>query len=121
MTEIFNKVEELEKRRSLREEMPKAEALVWQRLRRKQVEGFKFRRQYSVDAYVVDFYCSELRLVIEIDGNSHLQGDAPAYDIARQTLLESLGLVVLRFTNRQVYTELDAVIDTIAQKIREMK
>lgn len=121
MTEIFNKVEECEKRRSLREQMPKAEVLVWQRLRRRQVEGFKFRRQYSVDVYVTDFYCSELRLVIEIDGNSHLQGDAPAYDIARQELLEALGLVVLRFTNRQVYTELDAVIEAIVRKIREMK
>jgi very-short-patch-repair endonuclease len=121
MTQIFNKAKECEKRRSLREEMPKAEALVWQRLRRRQVEGFKFRRQYSVDAYVIDFYCSELRLAIEIDGDSHLQGDAPAYDIARQRLLESLGLAVLRFTNCQVYTELDVVIDTIAEKIQEMK
>jgi very-short-patch-repair endonuclease len=121
MTKLYNKSNELGKRRSLREDMPEAEVLVWKRLRRRQVEGCKFRRQYGVDVYVVDFYCPELKLVIEIDGDSHFRGDAPIYDAARQEFLEAIGMMVLRYTNHQVYQDLEGVIEMIALRIREMR
>ena len=94
--------------------MPPAEGLVWSKLRRKQVFGYRFRTQYSVGPYVVDFYCPALKLAVEIDGDSHFLGDAYIDDQQRQAYIESFEIRFLRFTNNQVYQELDAVLDTIA-------
>ena len=113
MTQLFNKVSEMNKRRSLRTNMPKAEGLVWARLRDRQVEGYKFRRQYSVGAFVVDFYCPELKLAIEVDGPSHLRDGIPEYDAERQLFLEGKGMTVVRVTNAQVYGDLDVAIRAI--------
>jgi len=71
MTEIFNKKEYTKKRRHLRKDMTKAEIYLWSKLKGKQINGLKFRRQYGINNYTVDFYCSELRLAIEIDGGVH--------------------------------------------------
>ena len=76
MTKIFNRNEELEKPRELRNNSTKAESLLWQQLKGKQVAGFKFRRQYSVGKFVLDFYCAERKLAIELDGSSHDGEDA---------------------------------------------
>ncbi len=95
--------------------------MIWERLRGRQVENCKFRRQYSIAAFVVDFYVPELKLAIEIDGNSHLGEEAQKYDAERQAFLESKGTRFLRFTNRQVYEELDGVIETIAQKVIQLR
>ncbi|WP_107668603.1 endonuclease domain-containing protein [Cyanothece sp. BG0011] len=121
MTQIYNKSSEKEKRRSLRNNMPPAEQLLWARLRRRQVEGVKFRRQYSIGPFVVDFYVPELRLAIEVDGPSHFTPETKVYDTERQAFIESFGNRFLRFTNRQVYQELDAVVEAIAFTIREMR
>lgn len=115
VTQFFNKSEEKEKRRLLRNDMPAAEAVVWSRLRRKQAHGFKFRRQYSVGPYVVDFYYPALKLAVEIDGDSHFVADANKYDEQRQAFIQSFGIRFLRFTNQQVYRELDAVLGKISQ------
>jgi very-short-patch-repair endonuclease len=117
MTQLYNKTSERDKRRALRNNMPPAEKLLWARLRGRQVEGCKFRRQYSIGAFVVDFYMPELKLAIEIDGDSHVGDDAQAYDCERQSLLESKGTRFLRFTNQQVYEELDAVIEEIGRVV----
>ena len=101
--------------------MPLAEKLLWGRLRGKQVEGCKFRRQYSIGAFVVDFYAPELKLAIELDGDSHAGADAQAYDAERQAFLESKGARVVRFTNQQVYEALESVVDAIALVVREMR
>ena len=89
MTELYNKTSEKEKRRSLRHNMPPAEKLVWGRLRDCQVEGCKFRRQYSISIFVVDFYAPELKLAIEIDGESHFGDEARIYDVERQSFFRS--------------------------------
>ena len=115
MTEVFNRVEVKETRRALRSEMPQAEVLVWARLRRKQVLGCRFRRQYSVGAYVLDFYCPAIKLAVEIDGDSHLGEEAQANDRERQTSIEALGIRFLRFTNGEVFNKLDGVIDTVRE------
>jgi very-short-patch-repair endonuclease len=121
MTQLYNKTTERDKRRSLRNGMPPAEKLIWARLRGRQVEGCKFRRQYSIDAFVVDFYVPELKLAIEIDGESHVGNDSQVYDFGRQVFLESKGTRFLRFTNQQVYQELDTVIEAIARMVCEMR
>ncbi|MDZ7968553.1 MAG: endonuclease domain-containing protein [Nostoc sp. DedSLP03] len=121
MTELYNKTSEKEKRRSLRNNMPSAEKIVWERLKNRQIDGCKFRRQYSIDVFVVDFYCPELKLAIEIDGDSHFQEGAQVYDYERQCFLESKGTYFLRFTNQQVYQELEGAIAMIAQTVCQLR
>lgn len=117
MTEIFNKHSEKEKRQHLRRHMPNAETVLWQKICRRQIAGVKFRRQYGIDRFVVDFYCPSLRLVIEVDGPTHQGSEAQTYDQARQQFIESLGIEFLRFTNSEVYQNLDAVLEIIHQKV----
>ena len=71
MTKHYNKTTEKEKRKKLRRYPTHAEELVWKYLRNRQMLGFKFKRQYSVDQYVIDFYCSEIKLAVEVDGAFH--------------------------------------------------
>ncbi len=97
--------------RALRREMTPAEAILWLYLRDRRFDGFKFRRQQPVDHYVVDFFCPAARLVVELDGESHV-GKEP-HDAVRQAYLESQGLRVLRFWNHEVYEDKEAVLDTI--------
>lgn len=121
MTKLYNKSSEREKRQLLRSNMPPAEKLVWARLRGRQVEDCKFRRQYSIGGFVVDFYAPELKLAIEIDGESHVGEDAQAYDAERQAFLEAKGTHVLRFTNQQVYEELDGVVEEIDLAVKNRR
>ena len=99
MTKVFNKTSLRERRKLLRHSMPDAEMIVWSRLHRRQMQGFKFRRQYSIGSYVVDFYCPELKLAIEIDGDSHFRSGADEYDKARQEEIEQYSIRFLRFMN----------------------
>ena len=84
MTKHYNKTTEKEKRRKLRRYSTQAEQLVWNFLRNRQLLGYKFRRQYSVDQYVTDYYCSEIKLAVELDGASHNAIEQKKYDIKRQ-------------------------------------
>jgi very-short-patch-repair endonuclease len=105
-----------ERVRTLRKNMTRAEVLLWTKLKRKQMCGYDFDRQRPVDEYIVDFYCKELRLAIEIDGWSHaLKG---ARDVARQKRLEDLGVRSLRFTEQEVTAGLQSVADQIEMWIR---
>jgi len=119
MTRLFNKTSEKEKRRTLRKNMPPAETILWSQLRGKRLEGCKFRRQYSIGPYIVDFYSPQLRLAIEIDGESHFVDGALERDQVWQGFIESAGVTVLRFTNRDVYDRLDGVVEKILEKIPE--
>ncbi|MBW4678262.1 MAG: endonuclease domain-containing protein [Desmonostoc geniculatum HA4340-LM1] len=121
MTKLYNKTSELEKRRTLRNNSTPAETKIWAKLKGRQVENCKFRRQYSIGAFVVDFYVPELKLAIEIDGDSHFQPDAIEYDKERQLFLEAKGIRVVRFTNEQVYQQLDEVVEAIAQTICQLR
>lgn len=100
--------------RELRSHMTDAEQKLWYRLRRKQVNGWQFYRQKPLGSYIVDFYCPAARLVIELDGSQHLEPQHQASDQRRDVYLAGLGLRVLRFDNRQVLLETDAVVDAIA-------
>jgi very-short-patch-repair endonuclease len=119
MTESFNRREEKALRRRLRNEMPPAELRLWSRLRGRQLLGRKFRRQYSVGPYCLDFYCQEIRLAIELDGDSHFTDAARTRDRARQEWIESFGIRFVRFTNTDLYENLDGVLEVIARAIEE--
>jgi len=121
MTKIYNRTSEKEKRRLLRNNLTKAEIIIWSRLQRKQVLGYKFRRQFSVGSYVLDFYCPELKLAIEIDGTSHFKEGAEEYDHNRQESIEQLGIRFLRFTNTNIYRNLSGVLQTIVGTINALK
>jgi very-short-patch-repair endonuclease len=97
--------------------MPQAEVMLWLKLRGKNVKGYKFRRQYSVGTYIVDFYCAELKLAIEIDGESHFIAGSEDHDRKRQKFIESAGICFLRFTNTDVYERLDGVLETIMARL----
>lgn len=101
----------------MRNNMPQAEQILWSYLRCKQLEGCKFRRQYGVGKYVVDFYCPKLKLAIEVDGDSHFYPGAQEYDQKRQKYIESFGIRFLRCTNTDVYENIDGVLEEILRFI----
>lgn len=100
--------------RRLRQEGTRAEAVLWEHLRDRQLEGAKFRRQAVIGRFIVDFYCHEHRLVVELDGAVHDQPDIAAHDSERQQHLEVQGYRVLRFNNRAVFTDIDGVLKIIS-------
>ncbi|MEL6938272.1 MAG: endonuclease domain-containing protein [Cyanobacteria bacterium J06598_1] len=118
MTRIFNRNSETEKRQYLRAQAPQAEKLLWNRLRRRQIAGVKFRRQYSVERFVLDFYAPQRKLAIEIDGPTHMSAAAKDYDKYRQSFIERLDIQFLRFTNQEIYQNIEGVVLTIHQQIR---
>ena len=101
------------KARVLRKSMTQSEAILWEQLRRKALEGLRFRRQHPVGRFILDFYCHPIRLAIEIDGAVHDNPEQSEYDEDRTAELEHLGITVLRFRNDEILKNIDYVIDTI--------
>jgi len=97
--------------RKLRNESTLTEIMLWYELKGRKLRGYDFDRQKPIDDYIVDFYCKDLQLVIEIDGESHIGEEE--YDKARQLRLESLGVRFLRFDSMDVRYNLDKVIKEI--------
>lgn len=122
---IFHGVEELKPyrkdlkllSRTLRTEMTDAEQCLWQKLRKKQLAGVQFYRQKPLLEYIVDFYCPAAKLVVEVDGSQHLAADDAEYDRIRSARLLCLGVMVVRFDNRQVLLETESVVAVIKQTI----
>ena len=104
--------------RSLRVKMTDAEQLLWQRVRRKQIGGVQFYRQKPLLSYVVDFYCPAAKLVVELDGSQHFEQEHQSKDRLRDEALVRLGLQVLRFDNRQILLETEAVLAVIDRVVR---
>ena len=101
--------------RNLRKNSTEAEKILWQRLRNKQLEGFKFRRQQILGRYIVDFVNFERKLVIELDGSQHaLEKER---DRKRDHWLEAQGFEVLRYWNNEVFENLDGVLETVREKL----
>ena len=103
--------------RQMRREPTAAEAKLWQRLRRRQLAGIKFRRQVAIERFIVDFCSFEARLIVEVDGPIH--DYTQEQDAVRQEFLESLGFRVLRFSNLDVFNAIDSVLAQIAQALEE--
>ncbi|MDZ8026310.1 MAG: endonuclease domain-containing protein [Nostoc sp. SerVER01] len=108
--ELWKKLKPLA--RQMRREPTPAEKLLWQKLRHKQLLGFKFRRQQAIDRFIVDFYCHEAQFVVEVDGEVH--DYSKEEDGIRQEFLESLGLRVMRFRNEDVVERMEGVLEDIA-------
>ncbi|RDV15852.1 endonuclease domain-containing protein [Pontibacter diazotrophicus] len=103
-----------ENRRELRGSLTPAEAELWKYLKEGQMEGRKFRRQHSVANYILDFYCPSERLAIELDGQIHQNSNSEYFDEKRDQALESLGINVLRFENKEIFQNLEAVLQEIS-------
>ncbi len=107
----------LEAARNMRHEPTPAEKALWDRLRDRQISGCKFRRQQTIERFVVDFYCAERKLIIEVDGSIHQT--QREQDVERQVYLETLGLRVIRFTNDEILNHIDGVIERLSRVIEE--
>lgn len=102
-----------ELRRELRQRQTDAEGILWEHLRNRQLAGKKFRRQHSFGPFIVDFYCHEHSLVIEVDGSIHNTLESRVNDAERESILRDMGLVILRFSNDEVMRNTDRVINDI--------
>jgi very-short-patch-repair endonuclease len=109
----------LEAARSLRHAMTDAEQSLWHCLRRKQLGGFRFRRQHPVERFILDFYCCEVKLAIELDGGQHNEPDAKARDKERSELLSGHGIQVIRFWNNEVFANTEGVLQRIYDVLLE--
>jgi very-short-patch-repair endonuclease len=107
--------------RSLRRNATSAERRLWQGLRREQVTGFRFRRQVILGGFVADFACFEARMVIEVDGATHGTDEEIARDAARSAALAAQGYDVLRFTNDDVFHNLNDVLETIHMRLATLR
>ena len=121
MTVLFNLKQNKTIRRNLRKQEIGAEKILWSKLNRKQLAGYKFRRQFGIGDYVVDFYCPKLKLVIEIDGATHSEEKEIEYDKARQKFIEGLGLTVKRYTNENIQKNLPEVLGDLYEICRGLK
>ncbi len=101
----------------LRDNATEAEEIVWLALRNSQLDGYKFRRQHPLLNYVVDFYCHQLKLVIEIDGEYHQTVEQKKLDKDRTENIEFQGLYVIRFTNDEVLTDINSALNKIKEFI----
>jgi len=107
--------------RELRKDKTATEYMLWEKLRGRRLEGFKFRRQHPIDRYIADFYCHEAALVVEVDGGIHLEKSNKEYDIERDNTLEKLGITTLRFTNEEVTSDMVAVLENIKMHLNSPK
>ncbi len=107
--EAFNNARQLRKKGGTTE----AEKLLWYYIRNKQIDNFKFRRQVAIGNYIVDFLCSEKKLIIELDGGQHNCDNNMAYDSNRTSFLEKLGYRVIRFWNNDIFKNMNDVLQTI--------
>ena len=116
MTILYNILKLKDRRADLRNNQTPQEILLWSRLRREQL-GFKFRRQHSIGGYIADFYCPIKKLVIEIDGSQHFGKEAKEYDDIRSIYFEGLNIKILRFTNADINTNINSVVENIMNKL----
>jgi very-short-patch-repair endonuclease len=108
-----------EKATALRKNMTLAELILWKKLRDRKLFKTKFRRQHPVNIFIVDFYCHEYKLAVEIDGEIHLNEEANEYDSNRTNDLNKFGIKVLRFSNDQIIFNMDSVIIKILEEIQD--
>jgi very-short-patch-repair endonuclease len=121
MTKIYNRKSEKDKRRALRKNMTKAEVLLWMQLKNKRLLDQRVLRQYSVEYYVLDFYIPKFKLAIEVDGATHITEEEIEYDKRRQKTIETYGIRFLRFTNLEIYTDMENVLEKIRVKVKELE
>lgn len=117
MPKHYNKPEMKGRRQHLRNNATPTEQKLWQKLKGKQIAGVKFRRQYGIDNYVLDFYAPSCKLAIEIDGETHFSEEAIKYDAQREQYIKGFGIQIIRFTNVDVFRNLQGVLLMIEQAV----
>ena len=106
-----------QRRRELRLNQTEAEKTLWSRVRNRQLYRMKFFRQYSVGPYILDFYCPQMRVAIELDGGRHTEDDRREYDAARSAYLKALGIEVMRFWNHEVLHQTESVLRKVFERV----
>ena len=114
----FNNKELKETRKALRLNGTSAEAVMWTQIKGRKINGRKWRRQFSVGPFIVDFYCPELKLAIELDGAPHYATGGYEADELRTNYLREHGIRIIRFENKDIWTSLEGVIETIDRETR---
>lgn len=107
-------------RRQLRKNLTEPEKILWSKLSRKSFSGIKFRRQHGIDNYVVDFYCPDKKLIIEVDGDSHTEVESLRKDKVRTKYLASLGYKIVRYNNRDVLYNIEGVLEDLDTKLKSI-
>jgi len=110
-----------ERAKAMRENMTDAEEAVWKLLKSKNMLGLRFKPQHPIDIFIADFYCHQLKLVIEIDGGIHKSKEQKEYDIGRTAELEHWGIKVVRFTNEEVENDINQIQNEIEQICTERR
>ena len=105
------------KARALRQSMTKAEVILWVNLRKRAMNGARFRRQHPVGSYIADFACPAAKLIVEVDGHTHWTPEQLAHDARRTKYLEQQGWSIIRVTNPDVYDDMDGVWRLIAAQL----
>lgn len=118
MKRNHNRKELLERRKELRKNLTPAEAFLWKHLKAKQLGGRRFQKQHSINNYIVDFYCASEKLIIELDGQIHMNPTAEEKDEKRDLELNSMGYRVLRFENKMVFENLASVLQEIKEHFK---
>ncbi len=119
MPKLFNQPTQKPLRQKLRNSLTSAEIILWSHLQGRKFYNLKFRRQQGIGPYVVDFYCPEIHLAIEVDGASHFTPDQKKKDLKRTQFLESKGIRVVRVMNGDVYADMEKVLRRIEAGIPE--
>ncbi len=108
-----------DRRKSLRNNLTPAEAKLWSALKNSSFKDRKFRRQHSIENYIVDFYCPAEKIIVELDGQVHMDPMQAQYDTERDKRLSELGNKVLRFENKFVFNDLDGVLRVIEEHFKQ--
>ena len=116
---IYNIAGNEERRKELRNSSTVAEVVLWKYLKNRQLDGNKFRRQSSVGPYIVDFFCPEKRVVVELDGARQFGPAAGDYDDRRTRYLEEREIKLIRFENRRLYRDLEGVLEEIRETLNQ--
>jgi very-short-patch-repair endonuclease len=112
---MYNDQLQKERRRELRKNQTEVEKILWRKIRNRQINNLKFHRQYSAGHYILDFFCPEIRLAIELDGNQHK--DAVVYDKERELFLKDKDIYMIRFWNYEILKDVENVVEKICDKI----
>lgn len=104
----------------LRNNMTKAEKILWEKLKKKEIFKARWKRQHPIDIFVVDFYCHKYKLAIEVDGEIHLNEEIQEHNEGRSYDIEKLGIKILRFTNKEVFDDIEFVKNRILHEINSL-
>lgn len=114
---IYNNPYLKHRRQTLRKNQTEVEKLLWFRLRNRQIQGFKFYRQYSIGPYILDFYCPTRKLGVELDGSQHKEANNIKYDEERKNYISNYQINILRFWDNEVMTNIEGVIEKIVEEV----